>query len=117
MRISIQRLERRPGLRSKKISALQIISPISSIFIRTYCMRQKISFLTLSCLLLVLCEGYGANYYFSTKNGDDNRTPAQAQNSATPWKTLNRLNSFASSLLPGDSVLFHRGEAFYGPLM
>ena len=80
-------------------------------------MRQKISILTFSCLFFVLGKGHGANYYLSTKSGDDSRTPAQAQNPNTPWKTLTRLNAFSGSLLPGDSVLFHRGEKFYGPLV
>ncbi|MDQ6724340.1 MAG: right-handed parallel beta-helix repeat-containing protein, partial [Thermoproteota archaeon] len=56
------------------------------------------------------------NYYFSTSTGDDSRTVLQAQNPATPWKTLNKLNSFFSSLQPGDSVLFKRGETFYGSI-
>ena len=55
-------------------------------------------------------------YYFSTITGDDSRTTVQAQNSATPWKSLTKLNSFLSNLLPGDSILFKRGEAFDGSL-
>ena len=59
----------------------------------------------------------GNNYYFSTLNGDDSRTPLQAKNPLTPWKTINKLNSYFNSLLPGDSVLFNRGEVFYGSLL
>ena len=56
------------------------------------------------------------NYYFSSIHGDDNRTTLEAQNSSTPWKTIAKLNSFFSSLLPGDSILFERGSSFYGAL-
>jgi len=56
------------------------------------------------------------NYYFSASSGDDSRTTAQVQNQATPWKTLNKLNSFVSQLKPGDSVLFKRGDIFFGSL-
>ena len=60
---------------------------------------------------------YATNYYFSSVSGDDSRTSAQAQNPATPWKTLSKLNSFMSSLNAGDSILFKRGETFYGSIV
>ena len=56
------------------------------------------------------------NYYFSTVSGDDSRTPAQAQNPSTPWKTISKLNAYFSALKPGDAVLFKRGETFYGSM-
>lgn len=58
-----------------------------------------------------------ASYYFSATLGDDSRTPAQATNPATPWKTLAKLNSIMSSLKPGDAVLFNRGETFTGSIV
>ncbi len=57
------------------------------------------------------------NYYFSTAIGNDTRTPAQAQNPVTPWKTIKKLNSIMSILNPGDAVLFNRGEVFYGNII
>jgi parallel beta-helix repeat protein len=57
-----------------------------------------------------------ATYYFSTTDGDDSRTSAQAQNSATPWQTLTKLNSFFSSLVAGDSCLLEKGETFLGSI-
>lgn len=56
------------------------------------------------------------NYYFSTSTGDDSRTSIQAQDSATPWKTLNKLNAYFASLSPGDAVLLKRGEVFDGSI-
>ena len=70
-------------------------------------------------VLALLCNTVIANattYYFSTTNGDDSRTSAQAQNQATPWKTLAKLNSFFNSLNPGDFVLFQRGDVFAGSI-
>jgi len=55
------------------------------------------------------------SYFFSTSTGDDSRSVQQAQNPATPWKTINKLNAF-SNLNPGDLVLFKRGEIFYGSI-
>ncbi|MBA2563436.1 MAG: hypothetical protein H0V14_11105, partial [Chitinophagaceae bacterium] len=71
----------------------------------------------LSILLACFLNSASANtYYFSAVSGDDSRTSTQAQNSSTPWKTLSKLNSFFSSLLPGDFVLLKRGETFYGSI-
>jgi parallel beta-helix repeat protein len=57
-----------------------------------------------------------ANYYFSTNSGNDVRTPKQAQNPSTPWKTLSKLNSYSGNLKPGDHILFKRGETFFGSI-
>jgi hypothetical protein len=56
------------------------------------------------------------NYYFSTANGNDSRTATQAHDPATPWQTIGKLNSVFSSLQPGDSIFFNRGEKFYGSI-
>ncbi len=56
------------------------------------------------------------NYYFSSSLGDDNRSPQQASNKNTPWNSLNKLNSFFPNLVPGDSVLFLRGDVFTGTI-
>lgn len=57
-----------------------------------------------------------ANYYFSSA-GNDANSSVQAQNPLTPWRSLSRLNSFMNSLQPGDSVLFRRGDTFYGQII
>lgn len=58
-----------------------------------------------------------ATYYFSTALGNDSNTSTQAQNTATPWKTISKFNSFFSSLNAGDSALFNRGEIFPGAMV
>jgi parallel beta-helix repeat protein len=70
--------------------------------------------LLFACLANVPTKG--ANYYFSTSQGDDSRTSIEAQNPTTPWKTLDKFNMISKSLKPGDSVLFKRGETFYGSI-
>src|SRR4051794_9750496 len=57
------------------------------------------------------------NYYFSTADGDDSRSSSQAQNSSTPWKSIDKLNSFFKYLQPGDKVLFKSGDTFYGSIV
>lgn len=73
-----------------------------------------------TCLLLLALFPGGiaraANYYFSSSTGDDSRTAAQAQNAATPWKTLAKLNSVFSTLNPGDNIYFMKGDVFYGSI-
>ncbi len=71
-------------------------------------------------LVLSLCiysYSNATNYYFSSVSGDDSRNVIQATNPSTPWKTLDKLNSFISSLNYGDSVLFKRGETFDGAIV
>lgn len=72
--------------------------------------------LLLSMFLFSACAGTAEKYYFSTSAGDDSRTAEQARSPATPWKSVNKLNSFFPNLQPGDSVLFNRGEVFDGSL-
>lgn len=70
-----------------------------------------------SLFLLGLFYSANANtYYFSSVSGDDSRSSIQAQNSSTPWKSINKLNAIFTSLQPGDQVLLKRGETFIGTI-
>jgi len=73
------------------------------------------NFFTLIFVFL-LYSAQATNYYFSAVSGDDSRSPAQARNASTPWKTLGKLNSFFINLQPGDAVLLKRGDIFYGSI-
>ncbi len=78
---------------------------------------MKIIYRFLSVLLFLLCgiiPTKGNTYYFSSTTGDDSRTAAQARVAVTPWRSLGKLNQIFSQLQPGDSVLFKRGDVFYG---
>jgi len=55
-----------------------------------------------------------ATYYFSSSTGLDSYTAEQAKKQATPWQTISKLNSIMGTLLPGDAVLFKRGDRFPG---
>ncbi|WP_207494035.1 PA14 domain-containing protein [Aridibaculum aurantiacum] len=72
--------------------------------------------LSILCLVLLSYTGQAANYYFSTSAGDDNRSAAQAQNPATPWKSIEKLNAAFSSFQPGDVIYLKRGDTFYGTI-
>jgi len=56
---------------------------------------------------------YSQTYYFSN-SGDDLYTEEQAQNSSTPWKTLDKLNSL--TLKPGTTILFKSGDIWRGQI-
>src|SRR5450759_47406 len=53
------------------------------------------------------------NYYFSVTGNDANT----GTSTSTPWQTLAEFNSVFSSRSPGDSLLFKRGDTFYGSLV
>lgn len=67
------------------------------------------------CFAFLSIVAKGANYYLSSLAGDDYRTAIQAQDSLTPWKTIEKLNTF-TGLQPGDSIFFKRREFFYGTI-
>lgn len=73
---------------------------------------------TLGMFLIIICFNAGGqtNYFLSSSKGDDSRTSVQAQNPSTPWRTITKLNSSFESISPGDSILFKRGDTFYGSL-
>ncbi|KAA9039313.1 T9SS type A sorting domain-containing protein [Ginsengibacter hankyongi] len=68
-----------------------------------------------SKLLLVvfttLCFAANATTYYISASGNDANN---GTSTSTPWKSLNKLNSYFSLLLPGDNILFNRGDVFYG---
>ncbi|REG81420.1 Ig-like domain-containing protein [Algoriphagus antarcticus] len=87
-----------------------------------YRLHQRIyllikSFLTIVLLIISFTASFAADYYFSSSLGDDNRSPSQAQNSTTPWRSIDKLNSFAYDLKAGDRVLFKSGDTFYGSIL
>ena len=54
--------------------------------------------------------------YYIAANGSDSYTAAQAQNAATPWASIDKVNENFGLFLPGDNILFRRGDTFYGTL-
>ena len=58
-----------------------------------------------------------ANYYFSSSLGDDSRSAAQAQNPATPWKSVAKMNALLANATPGTTLLLKRGDSFDGALV
>ena len=73
-------------------------------------------FFLLLIIVVLSSKSYAKTYYFSSVSGNDDRTSIEARNSSTPWKTIEKLNSFFKNLNTGDSVLFKRGEVFYGAI-
>lgn len=76
--------------------------------------------LLLSGFLLLTIFAQARKFYFSSSIGNDNYTIAQAQNQVTPWRTLSKLTSLTTGtngpnvFKPGDTLLFRRGDVFYG---
>lgn len=54
------------------------------------------------------------DFYVSSSLGSDSRNITEAQSTATPWKTISKVNSLQSALLPGDQIFFCQGEVFFG---
>lgn len=54
--------------------------------------------------------GFSKNYYISNAGNDSNSGLSET----TPWQTISKVNFF--TFLPGDQILFKRGDSFYGSL-
>lgn len=61
--------------------------------------------------LLSFISVNATTYYFNNSIGNDANN---GTSTATPWKTLGKFNSVFASRLPGDNILFNRGDVFYG---
>ena len=77
---------------------------------------KKLTGILILIVTLLSIQTKATTYYFSSTDGDDSRTNAQAQSSSTAWRTIDKLNSIFSSLQPGDKILFKRGDVFYGSI-
>jgi len=62
---------------------------------------------TLISLLLCASHAYANTYYVDSVGGSDTNA---GTSSSTPWKTIGKVNG--TTLSPGDSVLFLRGDTF-----
>lgn len=67
------------------------------------------------CLIAAIFFSFNtkASNYFISNSGNDSKSGTSP---AAAWQSLNRLNSF-KNLNPGDSILFRRGDSFYGTIM
>lgn len=68
-------------------------------------------------MLAISVKALPTNYYFSSSIGNDNNTATQAQNPASPWKSIEKLNASMSIFSAGDSILFKRGDIFSGQII
>jgi len=69
--------------------------------------------LVLLFTLIVTMFTAQARKFYVSQLGNDTYTTTQAQNSATPWQTLSKVQSNVAN---GDSVLFAKGSKFTGTL-
>lgn len=78
--------------------------------------KIKIIF-TIIFLISPLADTYSKNFYLSSSIGNDSYTATQAQNPSTPWKTIEKINNSMNLIDPGDSILFKRGDVFFGNIL
>ena len=64
---------------------------------------------------MIALSGFSRKFYVSNSGSDANSFSA-AQNSATPWATMSKVQSSLGSFSSGDSILFARGSRFSGTL-
>jgi len=72
-------------------------------------MRQVI----LPFLILLTLGANARNFYVSASGSDSN----DGLTVNTPWKSISKVNASFSIIAAGDSILFRRGDVFYGALV
>lgn len=75
-------------------------------------MRNFLSIL-IGCLLLVSYGASAKNYYIAA-NGNNANSGLSA---SAPWQSISKLNASFGSIAAGDSILFRRGDTFYGVIV
>ena len=73
-------------------------------------MRNLTSILAL-CAAFILPGALSAVTYYVSPTGSDTNT---GTSSASPWKTITRVNQIGTALNPGDQILFQRGGVYRG---
>ncbi len=61
---------------------------------------------------LITANTFATTYYFAASGSDANAGTSPG----APWQTLAKFNSVFSTIVPGDNVLFNRGDVFYGSI-
>lgn len=77
-------------------------------------MKKIITVILSLIICTVLNTVYGTNFYISTSKGNDINA---GTSKGAPWATINKLNSKWTSINPGDSILFEKGEVFLGSIL
>lgn len=69
----------------------------------------------LLALVLFTNQTFSRKFYFSSSSGSDTYTTTQAQNPATPWASLKKMEQMSRTsgvFQPGDTLAFKRGDVF-----
>ena len=92
------------------------INVSSSITLKAIAVKSGYSNSSVLTSSYIINSGTGKTYYVSSSTGNDDYNSTQAQNPATPWRTITKVNAY-TGLVAGDSVLFKRGEIFDGNIV
>lgn len=65
------------------------------------------------CFILLPAQLYATNYYLAS-NGSD---AASGTSITSAWKSIHQLNLNFKNIRSGDSILFRRGDVFYGSIV
>ena len=83
-------------------------------------MKKMLKSLVIFLLALLAFHSVEARKFYWSATGNDTYSVTQAQNPATPWKSLVKLTSLTTGsngpliFKPGDTLAFKRGDVFYG---
>jgi parallel beta-helix repeat protein len=79
--------------------------------------KDKLCIIFIFLTIFFSVELLSKDYYLSTSDGNDSYSANQAQNPATPWKSIDKLNNSMDLFNPGDIIYFKRGDVFTGQIV
>jgi Right handed beta helix region/Secretion system C-terminal sorting domain len=65
------------------------------------------------CICVCISSASAKNYYVSASGSNSNTGLSET----VPWQTIAKVNSYFANMVAGDSILFKRGDIFYGALI
>ena len=80
---------------------------------RNFLKFNQILIIHILILILVTSIKVSATNYYVSVSGSDN---ADGLTPATPWQSIDKLNSSFSSISAGSNIYFNRGDTFYGSI-
>ncbi|MEO8664241.1 MAG: right-handed parallel beta-helix repeat-containing protein [Ignavibacteria bacterium] len=75
--------------------------------------KKFFHFLVVTAFILLCCRPLYSTVYYVSATGNDGNS---GTSTSTPWKSIAKVNTSMNTFLPGDKILFNKGDVFEGEI-